>query len=114
MNNYALTLLLLFFGILSASIPAIVIFANAQSTQPTCTPKDESELKFLWKHNHDPMINHNSAERLPVINYCIAVTGKLLSQNVDPDGDIHMTLALDSQYQHYSNETGTRAGTIVT
>lgn len=85
---------------------------NAQTT-PTCTSKDKSDLDFLWKHIHDFKINQGKDLRLPIYNYCIAVSGNITSQNVDPDGDIHMMLKLDKPYQHYSTETGSRQGEIV-
>ena len=87
--------------------------ANAQST-PTCTSKDISDLDFLWKHIHDFKINQGKDERLPIYKYCIVVSGNITSQNLDPDGDIHMMIKLDKQYQNYSKETGVRQGELVT
>ena len=53
-------------------------------------------------------------ERLPKYKYCIVVSGNISSQDRDPDGDIHMMIKLDKQYQNYSTETGARQGEIVT
>ena len=52
-------------------------------------------------------------ERLQKITYCIAVTGNITSQDVVPDGDIHMMIKLDKPHQYYGTETGSRQGEIV-
>jgi hypothetical protein len=98
--------------IIATSLPNRYQNVNAQSI-PTCTSKDTSDLDFLWQHIHDFKINQGKDERLPIYNYCIAVSGNITSQDVDPDGDIHMMLKLDRSYQHYSTETGSKQGEIV-
>jgi hypothetical protein len=99
--------------IFTINLPNITQNANAQP-KPTCTSKDISDLDFLWKHIHDFKINHGKDERLPKNNYCIPVSGNITSQDLDLDGDIHMMIKLDKQYQHYTTETGARQAEIVT
>lgn len=96
--------------IIATNFPNTYQNINAQST-PTCTAHDTSNLKFLWNHIHDFTVN--GQDRLKKLNYCIAVAGKILSQNTDPDGDIHMMVALDKSYAHYSTEKAPRQGEIV-
>jgi hypothetical protein len=53
-------------------------------------------------------------ERSQKITYCIAVTENITSQDVVPDGEIHMMIKLDKPHQYYGTETSSRLGKIVT
>jgi hypothetical protein len=63
-------------------------------TEPAC---DES----LWQHVYNP-------QRLQVVKRCITVTGKIVKRKAEPDGDVHIQLKLDSQFQNLLNERNRR------
>ena len=51
----------------------------------------------LWAHIYNPT-------RLQVIAKCITVTGTIYSVKAEPDGDWHIRVQLDSQYDHLLND----------
>jgi hypothetical protein len=68
--------------------------AHNATTSITCSTVDAKNAEFLWKHVYDP-------PRLTVLKPCITVTGTVYSSTGtknEPDGDLHFTLTLDSQY----------------
>ncbi len=76
--------------------------SRTTTTQSTKALVSCSNLPFLWKHIHDPKISGGSKDRLPIQQYCTSVTGTILSQTVENDGDAHIRLILDPQYSQLS------------
>jgi hypothetical protein len=68
--------------------------AHNTATSITCSATDATNAEFLAKHVYDP-------SRLKELKPCITVTGTVYSSagtKNEPDGDLHFTLTLDSQY----------------
>jgi len=94
MTKYALTLLLLFFGIISVGTSTIFIFANAVQTN-NCT-----DISFCWAHVYDP----NRLEKQQKQTF-ITVTGTVHDDpKSEPDGDTHFVLALDPSFAYLSKQ----------
>jgi hypothetical protein len=74
----------------STPTPSSTINAGAESTPGKC---DES----LWKHVYNP-------SRLQIVDNCITITGTIDSIRAEKDGDLHIRLAVDSQYSHLINQ----------
>ena len=74
----------------STPTPSSTINAGAESTPGKC---DES----LWKHVYNP-------SRLQIVDNCITITGTIDSIRAEKDGDLHIRLAVDSQYFHLINQ----------
>ena len=64
--------------------------AASPAIQPQCDPS-------LWAHVYDP-------GRLQIKQTCQTVTGVIMEQHANDDGDIDMRLALDAQYESLLNE----------
>jgi hypothetical protein len=69
-----------------------------------CTNTD----KYLWDHTYGKTDHTGQKIRLKDSGQCITVTGTVYSSSggttEEPDGDLHFTLQLDSQYEKYSNQ----------
>jgi hypothetical protein len=63
-------------------------------TEPTCD-------KSLWQHVYHP-------QRLQVVKPCITVTGKIVKRKAEPDGDVHIQLKLDTQFENLLNDRNRR------
>jgi hypothetical protein len=62
--------------------------------------------KYLWDHTYGKTDHTGQKIRLKDNGGCITVTGTVYSSGgtqEEPDGDLHFTLQLDKQYEHYSN-----------
>jgi hypothetical protein len=79
-------LLLVSLGIVSLLIigPIASVYQTAIGQQ--CHPS-------LWEHVYTP-------NRLTKVKDCITVTGTIHSQKIERDGDIHLTIAVDSKFKH--------------
>jgi len=74
----------------STPAPSATINTGAESTPGKC---DES----LWNHVYNP-------SRLQIVDSCITITGTIDSIRAEKDGDLHIRLAVDSQYSHLINQ----------
>jgi hypothetical protein len=63
-------------------------------TEPACD-------KSLWQHVYHP-------QRLQVVKPCITVTGKIIKRKAEPDGDVHIQLKLDKQFENLLNDRNQR------
>jgi hypothetical protein len=64
-----------------------------------CTPvviKAQCDTS-LWRHVYKP-------ERLQVQRWCISVSGTIVSKPPEGDGDVHIRVQLDPQFQNLLNE----------
>ena len=82
------------------SRPVIVPTPNPTPTTTTSlvlgvTQSDQCD-ESLWAHIYNPT-------RLQVIAKCITVTGTIYSVKAEPDGDFHIQVQLDNQYEHLLN-----------
>lgn len=87
--------------ILIISLGIIIIFGGfflyKKHTQPTqYIISSKGCDASLWKYIHSP-------KRLKVLNKCISVTGVIVSEKKEPDGDLHLGLKLDAQYEKLLN-----------
>jgi hypothetical protein len=73
--------------------------ADAGVAPPAC---DES----LWDHVYpgDPRRFRTAKDRLQVLSPCIAVTGKIVSVASEADGDYHIRVSVDPQFQGLLNQ----------
>jgi hypothetical protein len=63
--------------------------------------------KYLWDHTYGKTDHTGQKIRLKDNGGCITVTGTVYSSggtHEEPDGDLHFTLQLDSQYEQYWNK----------
>lgn len=54
-------------------------------------------IKFLWQHVYNP-------QRLEVQKQCVTVTGVIVTKLSEPDGDLHIRVKLDSQFESMLND----------
>ena len=67
------------------------------SSSPPPQPAQCNGITFLWQHVYNP-------QRLEVKKSCVTVTGIIASRKPEPDGDLHIRLKLDSQFEGMLNE----------
>jgi len=72
--------------------------ANASAPVPTIQPQCDQSL---WAHVYDPT-------RLTIKQTCQTITGVLMEQHSNGDGDVDMRVAVDPQYANLLND-GNRA-----
>jgi len=72
----------------------------------------------LWSHVYagDPRRFATPQDRLKIIQVCVSVTGKIESARAEKDGDFHIRLRLDPQYNsmvNAKNKSGQRGAIVV-
>ncbi len=105
-SKYLTTFILLAIG----SAALLVIHRSRPTTSPTSSPTPTATSapvlgvtqsnqcdESLWDHIYNPT-------RLQVIAKCITVTGTIYSVKAEPDGDWHIRVQLDSDYDHLLND----------
>ncbi len=70
---------------------------NRLLPSPTTLPSGSQCDQSLWNHVYNP-------SRLQVVEPCKTVSGIIESKEVEPDGDFHIRLKLDSQFANLVNQ----------
>jgi hypothetical protein len=81
---------------------------NATTTLTSGTGACSGTDNYLWNHVYGKT-DASGNKRFNDYGQCITVTGTVYSAypggtHGEPDGDMHFTLQLDPQYEHYSNQ----------
>ena len=84
--------IVLLLSLLSSSVSVLLV-----SSQPVAQYTCDSSL---WNYVYDP-------SRLKVVEQCILVSGTIKAISAEADGDYHILLALDPQYQNLTNSANT-------
>ena len=80
------------FFVIWCPLLAAVVATNAQPQPTRC-----QGIHSLWQHVYNP-------DRLEVRKLCAAVTGVISSKVNEHDGDVHIRLKLDSQFENLLND----------
>jgi hypothetical protein len=88
--------------LLHALVALLIVLAFTLSFQlNACALAEPTCDEALWQHVYHP-------KRLQVVKRCITVTGKIVKRKAEPDGDVHIQLKLDSQFENLLNERNRR------
>jgi hypothetical protein len=87
------------------------VTAPFHALSPFCDPS-------LWEHVYtgDPRKFSKPQYRLQIVQACVSVTGTLLSARAEKDGDFHIRLRLDPQYNsmiNAKNRSGQKGALVV-
>jgi hypothetical protein len=82
------------------SLPILLFFLSLHAPAFAAPPPPSNYCKgihFLWQHVYNP-------QRLELQKRCVTVTGVIVSTRREPDGDLHIRLKLDGQFESMLND----------
>jgi len=80
-----------------AVLTAVLSMLPSGYSAPPPQPAQCNGINFLWQHVYNP-------QRLEVKKSCVTVTGVIVGRKPEPDGDLHIRLKLDSQFEGMLND----------